>query len=252
MALGTKSGSALDQIPKETLPTHIGIIMDGNGRWAKRRGLPRKMGHRQGAKVFSDIAKYCRDIGIRYLTVYAFSTENWLRPKEEVDAIMDLLSEYLADVKKHQDENENIRLCFLGEKSALREDLRQQIVEIEQQSAKNDGITVNIALNYGGRDEIVRAVRSLSRQCVEGLLSPDAIDEALISATLDTGGQPDPDLIIRPSGEKRTSNFLPWQSTYSEYVFMNILWPDFTPADLDQAILEYLQRSRRFGGVLEP
>ena len=247
MALGTQTGGVLEKVPQEMLPKHIGIIMDGNGRWAKRQGLPRKAGHRQGAKAFSEIAKYCRDIGIQYLTVYAFSTENWSRPKAEVDAIMDLLEEYLADVKKH--EEENIRLRFLGEKAPLRENLRRQMAEIEQKSAKNDGITVNIAINYGGRDEIVRAVRALARRCAEGTLSPDEIDEAMFSQALDTGGQPDPDLIIRSSGEMRTSNFLPWQSTYSEYVLMDILWPDFKPADLNRAILEYLQRSRRFGGV---
>ena len=250
MALDMKKGSALENIPREALPKHIGIIMDGNGRWAKRQGMPRKMGHRQGAKVFSDIAKYCRDIGIPYLTVYAFSTENWSRPKDEVDAIMNLLSEYLADIKKHKDEN--IRLCFLGEKSQLRPDLQTQIADIEERSSKNDGITVNVALNYGGRDEIIRAVRKLAAQCAEGTLDPAQIDEKLLSDTLDTAGQPDPDMIIRSSGEMRTSNFLPWQSTYSEYILMNILWPDFKPADLDRAILEYLQRSRRFGGVLEP
>ena len=237
----------LKEISPQALPKHIGIIMDGNGRWAKSRGLPRTAGHRQGAKVFSEIAKYCRDNGIRYLTVYAFSTENWSRPKSEVDAIMNLLAEYLSDVKKHDEEN--IRLCFLGEKDPLREDLRRQMMDIESRSAKNDGITVNIALNYGGRDEIVRAARRLAQECLDGKLSVQQITEESFSAHLDTSGQPDPDLIIRPSGEQRTSNFLPWQSTYAEYVFMNVLWPDFTAKDLDKAILEYLHRSRRFGGL---
>ena len=247
MALGFKKGSVLENVPKEALPQHIGIIMDGNGRWAKRQGMPRKMGHRQGAKVFSDIAKYCRDIGIPYLTVYAFSTENWSRPKDEVDAIMNLLSEYLADVKKHQEEN--IRLCFLGERTKLRSDLQEQIADIEERSKNNDGVTVNIALNYGGRDEIIRAVRKLAKQCAAGEIDPDTITESMLSDMLDTSGQPDPDMIIRPSGEKRTSNFLPWQSTYSEFIFMNILWPDFAEADLDAAIAEYHRRNRRFGGV---
>lgn len=232
-----------EQIPVEAMPKHIAIIMDGNGRWAKKRGLPRNMGHRQGAKTFSDIAKYCRDIGISYLTVYTFSTENWIRPKEEVDYLMNLLSEYLNDVKKH--EKENIRLCFLGEKGPLREDLKKKISDIEERSAKNDGITINIALNYGGRDEIVRAARKLAAQGMR----PEDITEETFSSELDTAAIPDPDLLIRPSGEQRLSNFLLWQLAYTEFVFMDVLWPDFTSADLNDAILQFSRRSRRYGGL---
>ena len=231
------------QLPADAMPKHIAIIMDGNGRWAKKRGLPRNMGHRQGAKTFSDIAKYCRDIGIPFLTVYTLSTENWSRPKEEVDYLMNLLSEYLDDVKKH--EKENIRLCFLGDKTPLRDDLKKKIIDIEQRSAKNDGITVNLALNYGGRDEIVRAARRLAAQGVR----PEDITEETFASALDTAGIPDPDLLIRPSGELRLSNFLLWQSAYTEFVFMDVLWPDFSPADLNDAILQFSRRSRRFGGL---
>lgn len=201
------------------------------------------MGHRQGAKTFSDIAKHCRDLKIPYLTVYTFSTENWSRPKEEVDYLMDLLAEYLGDVEKH--EKENIRLCFLGDKGPLRADLKEKIIDIEARSAKNDGITVNLALNYGGRDEIVRAARKLAAKGIR----PEDITEELFSSALDTSGIPDPDLLIRPSGEKRLSNFLLWQLAYTEFVFMDVLWPDFTPADLNDAILQYARRSRRYGGL---
>lgn len=232
-----------EQIPAEAMPKHIAIIMDGNGRWAKKRGMPRNLGHRQGAKTFSDIAKHCRDIGISYLTVYTFSTENWSRPKEEVDYLMDLLAEYLADVKKH--EKENIRLRFLGDGTPLRADLRKQIDDIESRSAKNDGITVNIALNYGGRDEIVRAARKLAAKGTR----PESITEESFSNALDTAGLPDPDILIRPSGELRLSNFLLWQLAYTEFVFMDVLWPDFTPADLNSAILQFTRRERRYGGL---
>jgi len=233
--------------PRPGLPAHIGIIMDGNGRWAKQRGLPRKMGHKQGAKAFQEIAKYCRDIGIPYLTVYAFSTENWKRPKEEVDAIMDLLRDYLQEVYKHTEEN--IRIRFLGDPQPLDSDLREMIADVTEKSRNNTGITVNIALNYGGRDEITMAVKKIARAVQQGDLSVEEIDEDTVSACLYTQGQPDPDLIIRPSGEMRTSNFLPWQSAYAELIFMNVLWPDFTPQHLEEAIGEYNTRNRRFGGI---
>ena len=234
-------------VPAQRLPRHIGIIMDGNGRWAKNRGLPRSAGHKPGADTFGRIAKHCRELGIPYLTVYAFSTENWKRPADEVDAIMGLLRQYLRETFKHQEEN--ARLQFLGDRTPLAPDIREMIDKAERGSEGNTGIHLNVALNYGGRDEIVHAARSLARRCVAGELSPEEIDEQRFSDSLYTAGQPDPDLIIRPSGEFRTSNFLPWQAAYAELVFMDVLWPDFTPAHLDEAILQYLHRSRRFGGL---
>ena len=230
------------------LPRHIGIIMDGNGRWAKRRSLPRSAGHRQGARTFRTISRYCRDIGIEYLTVYAFSTENWKRPQEEIDAIMNLLRDYLDELERHSDEDEGV-LRFIGDTAPLAEDLRLRIDEVQARTAGRPGITVNIALNYGGRAEIVRAVQRAAELAVSGEISPDAVDEALVDSLLYTAGQPPVDLIIRPSGEQRLSNFMLWQGAYAELVFMDVLWPDFAPADLDRALEEYQCRSRRFGGI---
>ncbi len=230
------------------LPRHIGIIMDGNGRWAKRRSLPRSAGHRQGARTFRTISRYCRDIGIEYLTVYAFSTENWKRPQEEIDAIMNLLRDYLDELERHSDEDEGV-LRFIGDTAPLAEDLRLRIDEVQARTAGRPGITVNIALNYGGRAEIVRAVQRAAELAVSGEISPDAVDEALVDSLLYTAGQPPVDLIIRPSGEQRLSNFMLWQGAYAELVFMDVLWPDFAPADLDRALEEYQRRSRRFGGI---
>ena len=230
------------------LPRHIGIIMDGNGRWAKRRSLPRSAGHRQGARTFRTISRYCRDIGIEYLTVYAFSTENWKRPQEEIDAIMNLLRDYLGELERHSDEDEGV-LRFIGDTAPLAEDLRLRIDEVQARTAGRPGITVNIALNYGGRAEIVRAVQRAAELAVSGEISPDAVDEALVDSLLYTAGQPPVDLIIRPSGEQRLSNFMLWQGAYAELVFMDVLWPDFAPADLDRALEEYQRRSRRFGGI---
>lgn len=237
----------VEDIPKEKLPVHIGLIMDGNGRWAAARGLPRNAGHKKGTDTFGKLMKHCREIGIKYVTVYAFSTENWKRPKEEVDALMGLLRNYLEDTFKHQEED--ARICFLGDREPLSEDIKQKIQKVEEASRRNTAITINIALNYGGRDEIVHAVKALAHKCMQGELSLGQIDEEMVSNHLYTAGQPDPDLIIRPSGEYRLSNFLTWQSAYSELVFLNVLWPDFTPADLDMAILEYEKRDRRFGGI---
>ncbi len=239
--------SLLERVPAEKLPVHIGFIMDGNGRWAAKRGLPRNVGHRQGADTLGKIAKYCREIGIQYVTVYAFSTENWKRPADEVDALIQLLRKYLADTANYREEN--ARLHFLGDMAPLPEDVKKMIFDVGQASANNTGININIAFNYGGRDEIVHAVRLLAEKCADGTLNPDEIDEQMLSDHMYTAGQPDPDLIIRPSGELRTSNFLLWQSAYSELVFMDVLWPDFTSADLDQAILQYVKRERRFGGI---
>lgn len=231
----------------ELLPRHVGFIMDGNGRWAQQRGLPREMGHRAGANAFSKIVRYCQKIGIQTVTTYAFSTENWKRPKQEVDALMDLLGQYLKNISQFQ--KENARLNVLGNVSVLRNDLRATIIEAQEKSKNNTGITINIALNYGGRDEIVHAARRIADDCCTGKLKPDQINETLFSQYLYTKGQPDPDVIIRPSGEMRLSNFLPWQSAYSEFVFMQVLWPDFTPEHFNYALTEYAKRQRRFGGI---
>lgn len=234
-------------LPTEKLPAHIGLIMDGNGRWAEKRGLPRNVGHKQGAEVLRKIADYCRKIGIKHVTVYAFSTENWKRPPDEIDAIMDLLRRYLNETFRHKEENARIR--FLGDRAPLPADIRRLMEQVESESSGNTALNINMAINYGGRDELVHAVRMIAQKCASGELSPDAIDEKLLSDSLYTVGQPDPDLIIRPSGEMRLSNFLLWQSAYAELVFMDVLWPDFTPAHLDKAIMSYLARDRRFGGV---
>lgn len=229
------------------MPRHVAVIMDGNGRWAKKRGLPRSAGHRKGADTFGRIAQHCRKLGIEYLTAYTFSTENWKRPQDEIDAIMDLLRKYMADVFRHKDEN--VRLRFIGNLEPLASDLREMIERAERESAENDGICVNIALNYGGRDEILCAARTLAARCMRGEISCEDIDEERFSSALYTAGQPDPDLIIRPSGECRTSNFLPWQAAYAELVFLDVLWPDFSEKDFDRAIEIYRGRSRRFGGI---
>ena len=235
-------------ISRLNLPKHIGIIMDGNGRWAKKRGLVRSMGHREGAKTFRKIARYCSNIGIKYLTVYAFSTENWKRPTDEVNYLMKLFEQYLKEALEDFKE-ENNRVLFLGDKSGFSENLQNLIKEVEESSKDCTGMTLNIAMNYGGRDEIVKACKSIALKVKNSELSLDDIDEGVLSNEMYTKGQADPDLIIRPSGEYRLSNFLTWQSAYSELVFMDILWPDFTEKDLDKAILEYKSRNRRFGGV---
>ena len=232
----------------DALPVHIGIIMDGNGRWAKRRGLPRRAGHAQGAQTFRSITKYCEKRGIRYLTVYAFSTENWSRPQAEVDAIMNLLRDYLKE-SLSDFTKENIRTRFIGDRTPLAADIRELMAEAEELTREKTGMVLNIAVNYGGRQEIVQAARSLASDVAQGRLSPDEVTEETLSARMYTGNQPDPDLILRPSGETRTSNFLLWQSAYAEYLFMDVLWPDFKPADLDRALEEYAHRNRRFGGV---
>ena len=229
------------------LPRHIAIIMDGNGRWAKRRFLPRSAGHRAGAKTFQDIARYANQIGVGYMTVYAFSTENWKRPKEEIDNLMNLMRDYLKDAKNFKEEN--IQVQFIGDLSVLPQDMQELIREDEELSADATGMHLNIAVNYGGRDEILRAVGQLAAEAKAGELDPATIDEALFSARLYTAGQPDPDLIIRPSGEFRLSNYLIWQSAYAEFWFSDILWPDFNRKHLMQAIEAYNSRSRRFGGV---
>lgn len=241
-------GEELSLFSKKTnaarvLPRHIAIVMDGNGRWVEKRGLPRSAGHVAGAKTFKTIARYCNKIGLEYLTVYAFSTENWKRPKEEVDGIMNLLRDYLKDAENFKDEN--IRVRFLGDRTPLDEDIKALMAKNENGSENATGLNLNIAVNYGGRDEIVHAVKKI---IAEGT-PENGVTEQLISQRLYTAGMPDPDFIIRPSGEYRTSNYLLWQSAYSEYWFSDILWPDFKPRHLEKAIEDFNHRNRRFGGV---
>ena len=230
------------------VPTHIAIIMDGNGRWAKKRGLPRTAGHRAGAEAFRRIANYAKSIGLKYLTVYAFSTENWKRSPEEVAAIMELLEKYLSEVIRDMDKN-RVRFCFFGDLSRLSPTLQQEARESVERSRQYDSVQVNFCLNYGGRDEILRAARSFAERCVNGEASPEELTEQSFSDLMYTAGVPDPDLIIRPSGELRISNFLLWQSAYSEYYFTDTLWPDFSQKDLDLAIESFHRRNRRYGGV---
>ena len=225
----------------------IGIIMDGNGRWAKKRGLPRTAGHTRGAEVFRDIIRYCNELEVACVTFYAFSTENWSRPMEEVNGIMKLFGEYLLKGFNYKDRN--IRIKFLGDRAALDAKLQKLMNELEEDSAAKTGMTLNIAVNYGGRPEIVRAARQLAQQVAEGTLKPEDITEEMMSDHMYTAGQKDPDFILRPSGEKRLSNFMLWQAAYAELVEMDVLWPDFTPGDLDRAIAEFQRRSRRFGGI---
>ena len=238
---------ALSDMEKLAPPRHIAIIMDGNGRWAKKRGLPRTAGHAAGAESFRRIANYCRTLGVEYLTVYAFSTENWKRSADEVAGILRLLGRYLREALEDMEKN---RVCFrfFGDLSKLSPDLQKLCQTAESRSAEYD-VQVNFCLNYGGRDEIVRAAKSFATDVAEGKRDPEELTEELLSQYLYSKDVPDPELIIRPSGELRTSNFLLWQSAYSEYVFMNVLWPDFSPEDLDQAIEEYHRRNRRFGGT---
>ena len=229
------------------VPQHIAIIMDGNGRWAKNKGLPRTAGHAAGAEAFRKIANYCRSIGVKYLTVYAFSTENWKRSEEEIGGIMRLLGAYLKEALRDMEKNK-VRFCFFGDLTRLSPKLQQLCFEAQNRS-KDYEIQVNFCLNYGGRDELVRAAKAFARDVAEGKRVPEELTEDILSEYLYSAGVPDPELIIRPSGEMRTSNFLLWQSAYSEYVFMNVLWPDFGPDELDEAIAEYYRRNRRFGGV---
>lgn len=233
---------------KLPIPQHIAIIMDGNGRWAKKRGLPRKAGHKAGAETFRRIAAHCNDLGVKYLTVYAFSTENWKRETDEVSSIMGLLERYLKEVLRDMEKN-RIRFCAFGDLSRLSPQLQQLCREAMERSSIYHDCQVNFCINYGGRDEIVRAARAFAADVVAGKCSVDDLTELKFENYLDSAGVPDPELVIRPSGEMRTSNFLPWQSAYSEYVFMDVLWPDFCDEDLDRAIEEYHRRDRRFGGA---
>ena len=236
------------QVDFDHLPRHVAIIMDGNGRWAKRRGLPRTAGHAAGAETFRTIATYCKNIGLDYLTVYAFSTENWKRPLEEVSAIMGLLKKYLLESIEKM-ERDHIRLRFFGDLTPLPRELRDLCARTDDISTRYDGMLVNVCLNYGGRDEIVRAARAFAAQCAAGERKPEELTEELFGDYLYSAGVPDPDLVIRPSGEVRTSNFLLWQSAYAEYYFTDVLWPDFSKDELLRAIAAYQGRDRRFGGV---
>ena len=229
------------------MPKHIAIIMDGNRRWAKERGLDIRLGHKEGAKTLEKIVRYANKIGLGYITVYAFSTENWKRTKEEVGALMLLLQNYLEDYSKRAD-TENIKVKVLGDISALPEKMQKSIQKCMERTKDNTGVTFNIALNYGGRDEIVKAVKKIAKEVKEEKIQLDEITEETISNSLYTAGQPDPDLLIRTSGELRTSNFLPWQIVYSEFVFVEKNWPDFSEEDLDEAIEIFRARNRKFGG----
>lgn len=230
------------------IPQHVAVIMDGNGRWAKKRLMPRNYGHVQGSKTVEKMCEEAWNLGIKYFTVYAFSTENWKRPQSEVDALMKLLRNYMKDCIKRTEKN-NMRVRVLGDKTGLSDDIREAIDELERVSAKNTGLNFSIALNYGSRDEMIRAVRHLAEDVKEGKVSPEAIDESCFAGYLDTADMPDPDLLIRTSGEERLSNFLLWQLAYSEFYFTDILWPDFDKKELIKAIQAYNGRDRRFGGV---
>ena len=231
---------------QENLPKHIAIIMDGNRRWARNKGLPVGLGHKEGAKTLEKIVRYAKNIGIKYITVYAFSTENWKRSEEEVSTLMNLMMNYLESYSKRAD-SENIKVQILGNRQGLSDKMNDLIEKCMERTKNNTGITFNIALNYGGRDEILGAVKNIAEKIQNNEMKIEDITEQTISDNLYTKGQPDPDLLIRTSGEIRLSNFLPWQLVYSEFVFVDKNWPDFSEKDLDEAIEEYQKRNRKFG-----
>ena len=237
-----------DAVQNRPVPKHIAIVMDGNGRWAKKRGLPRTAGHKVGAEAFRTIANYAKSIGLQYLTVYAFSTENWKRPEEEVDAIMELLEKYLREAIRDMEKNQ-VRFCFFGDLSRLSPELQEEARIAVERSAQYEGVQVNFCLNYGGRAEVVRAAQRFAQACTEGKCKPEDLTEGMLSDLMYSQNVPDPELVIRPGGELRTSNFLLWQSAYAEYYFTDVLWPEFGPEDLEKAIAAYNSRKRRFGGV---
>ena len=232
------------------IPQHVAIILDGNGRWAKAKGMPRNYGHAQGAKTVETICREAWNMGIKYLTVYAFSTENWKRPQEEVDALMKLLRNYMKNCLKTAEKN-HMRVRVIGDKTALAEDIQKSVAELEAASKDNDGLNFQIAINYGSRDEMVRAMKKMAADRDAGKLKTEEISEATFEKYLDTAGIPDPDLLIRTSGEQRLSNYLLWQLAYSEFYFTDIHWPDFSKEELEKAILAYNKRDRRYGGVRE-
>lgn len=238
----------ITELDMSNIPKHIGVIMDGNGRWAKRRGLPRSAGHKRGADILENICDCCNALGVRVLTVYAFSTENWSRPQKEIDALMDLLYNYLMQVEE-KFRGRDMKLKISGDISPLSDKIKKAIAHAEDVTSSGKRMILNIALNYGGRDEIVRAARKIADEAANGSLKASDLTEQSFAGYLDTAGLPEVDLIIRPSGEKRLSNFMLWQAAYAEFWYSDICWPDFTEADMKQAILDYQNRDRRFGGV---
>ena len=232
------------------IPQHVAIILDGNGRWAKSKGMPRNYGHMQGAKNVEVICEEAYKLGIKYLTVYAFSTENWNRPQDEVDALMKLLRNYMKTCLKTAEKND-MKIRVIGDKTRLDDDIRTRIAELEESTKNNGGLNFQIAINYGSRDEMRRAMTALAKDCVNGKVNPDDISEAMFDTYLDTHDIPDPDLMIRTSGEQRLSNYLLWQLAYSEFYFTDVPWPDFSKEELIKAVEQYNKRDRRFGGVKE-
>ncbi len=232
------------------VPQHIAIILDGNGRWAKAKGMPRNYGHAQGSKNVEKICEEAWRMGIKYLTVYAFSTENWNRPKAEVDALMTLLRNYMKTCLKTAAKND-MKIRVIGDKKPLDDDIKNRIEELEEATKNNGGLNFTIALNYGSRDEMIRAARKMGQDCAEGKLNPEEITEEVFSSYLDTAGIPDPDLLIRTSGEQRLSNYLLWQLAYTEFYFTDVPWPDFNKKELEKAIEQFNRRDRRYGGIKE-
>lgn len=243
-----KNAPSLKELDLENIPRHVGIIMDGNGRWAMRHGLPRSAGHKQGAETLKKIVKYANSLGVKVITAYAFSTENWNRPQKEVDALMKLLYNYLLQAEE-QFKGTNVILKVIGDRTPLSDKIKEAIIHAEEITKNNTGLVLNVALNYGGRDEIVKAARKCALLAASGALSPEDITENYLGSLMYTGENSEADLIIRPSGEKRLSNFLLWQSAYSEFWFDDICWPDFKESDFKRAIVDYQKRNRRFGGV---
>ena len=232
------------------IPKHVAIILDGNGRWAKSKGMPRNYGHIQGAKTVEDICEIAYNMGIQYLTVYAFSTENWNRPDDEVSALMKLLRNYMVNCKKRANQN-NMCVRVIGDKTRLDDDIREKINDLEDATKDNTGLHFQIAINYGGRDELRRAMTDIARDVQAGKVNPEEITEQLIDDYLDTHGIPSPDLMIRTCGEQRISNFLLWQNAYTEFYFADVAWPDFSKEELEKAVAAYNQRDRRYGGLKE-
>lgn len=238
----------LDKLDLNSIPKHIAIIMDGNGRWAKEKNLPRTMGHRAGVETIRDIVKACNNLGVKYLTLYAFSTENWKRPRDEVNSLMKLLVEYLKNEFEELDFN-NVVINSIGDISKLPKICEEELVKAYESTKNNTGLVLNLALNYGGRDELTRAFKNMYKDLNEGKISEDEIVDSTISNYLYTAGMPDPDIVIRPSGEQRISNFLLWQCAYAEFWYSDIKWPDFKRENLYEAIYDYQHRNRRFGAI---